>query len=550
MVAQPSGAALVSAHILLSKGMSGALAADGTTLRYSTTRPGQAGRYTFTGTAGQRFALRATVASGFSTYGATVTVDQPNGVTIVATQFSTGLDQRLNLGALTATGSYTVAVVPSALQTGAIDLSLIEGATGTLSIGGAAQPLSLAAAQSGRYTFNGNAGDWLGLAVTSVAITPAGTANISLLKPDGSSLWSSTLSASSTSWQPGQLPSSGTYTLAVTPSGTSSFSFSPLLSNALIGTIAPSGAVTRYETARPGQAGRYTFTGTAGQRFTLRATIASGFSTNGAVVTVYQPSGTAIVNTQFSTGIDQKLDLGALPSTGTYTVGVVPASLQTGSINLSLIEGATAALSIGSATQGVTISAAQNGRYTFSGNAGDWLGMAVTAVTITPTGSANISIRNPDGTILWSGFLSASSTTWQPGLLPSSGIYTLVVTPPGTSSCSFSVMLSNALTGALTSGGVTRHETAREGQAGRYTFTGTAGQRFTLRAAMISGFGTYGATVTVYQPSGASIAYTQFSTGTDQTLSLAALPATGTYTVAVVPNALKTGTIDLSLVVQ
>ncbi|MGC3996465.1 MAG: hypothetical protein QM767_02600 [Anaeromyxobacter sp.] len=192
------------------------------------------------------------------------------------------------------TGTYTVSVVPSGIKTGAIDLTLIEGAAGTLSIGSPAQGVTLSAAQNGRYTFSGNAGDWLGLAVTSVTTTPGGTTNLSILKPDGTSLWSSSLVATATSWQPGQLPTTGTYTLVVNPPGTSATSLSVMLSTGLTGTLATTGAVTRFETSRPGQAGRYTFSGTAGQRFTLRATLASGFTNYGATLVVYQPSGASI----------------------------------------------------------------------------------------------------------------------------------------------------------------------------------------------------------------------------------------------------------------
>ncbi len=106
-------------------------------------------------------------------------------------------------------------------------LRLVSEATDTLTVGDPAKTLTLGTAQNGRYTFSGNAGDLLSLGVTALTTTPSGVyVNFYVYKPDGSSLWSSYMySPSSTSWQLPQLPTTGTYTLSVWPTGTAAASF-------------------------------------------------------------------------------------------------------------------------------------------------------------------------------------------------------------------------------------------------------------------------------------------------------------------------------------
>jgi len=175
--------------------------------------------------------------------------------------------------------------------------------------------------------------------VTALTTTPSGTyVYFNVYKPDGSWLWNSNMySPSATSWQLPQLPATGTYTLAIQPSGTASASVTLLLSQAISGTLATDGTSTTYQTTRVGQAGSYTFAGTAGQRFTMQATLGPNFSLYGVTLNIYQPSGASIAYSQFSSSTDVKLDLGALPASGTYTVALEPSGVNTGSVTLRLV---------------------------------------------------------------------------------------------------------------------------------------------------------------------------------------------------------------------
>jgi hypothetical protein len=331
----------------------------------------------------------------------------------------------------------------------------------------------------------------------------------------------------------------------VAPAGTAAASVSTLLSRPITGALPIDGTVLRHQSARPGQQGRYTFSGTTGQGWALSATSDATFS---GTITVSQPSGSTIVSSYVGTNAVVKLDLTPLPATGTYTVVVNPSGMATGAVDLRLVADATGTLTIGAAAAVLPLATGQNGRYTFSGNTGDQLGFALTALTTTPSGQyVSLTIYKPDGTGLWSSSTS-SATAWQMPALPTTGTYALKVIPNGTSSASLTVILSRPLTGTIaTDGTTTRFETTRPAQTGRYTFAGTAGSGWTLQAtpsATLTGY------VYVYQPSGATIASASLPANTSVKLDLGLLPATGTYTVAINLSGLAIGSVDMRLVAE
>ncbi len=384
--------------------------------------------------------MQATAGSTFPN-GAAVFVYQPNGTTIAAVQLYSGSDTKIDLGALPASGTYTVVIIPEGANTGQVALRLVSGASDTLVVGDPAKTLGLAAAQNGRYSFTGNAGDLLSLGVTALTTTPVnGTVYFNVYKPDGSFLGYFSAYGPA-NWQLPQLPTTGTYTLSAQPPGTAAASFTLLLSSAITGTLASDGTPTHYATTRVGQSGRYSFSGTAGQRFTMQATAGAGFS-GSLAVTAYQPSGASIGGAQLSSGNDVKIDLGALPASGTYTVTVIPSGVTLGTVDLRLVSGATDTLVVGDPPKALSLSAAQNGRYTFTANAGDLLNASVTALTTTPSGGAvYFTIYKPDGSYFWS-FSASAPATWQVPQLPTTGAYALSVQPPGTAGAAFTIQLT------------------------------------------------------------------------------------------------------------
>jgi hypothetical protein len=552
MAIQPASGASAAATVLLSKALGGTLVADGSTTTFETVRVGQAGRYVFDGVAGQRLTMQATLGGGFPTYGATITVYRPDGVPLVWSQFGNSLNVKLDLGALPASGTYGVTLEPSNLNTGTCAIRLIGYAYDTLTVDGASKTLSLGAAQNGRYSFTANAGDYIGLGLPTISTTPYGAGvSFNIYKPGGALLWSRTVTTPASAQLP-RLQLTGNYGMYVVPNGTSAASAEVLLSRALSATLLADGSTTVFQSGRVGQAGRYQFDGVAGQRLTMQATAGGGFALYGATVTVYQPSGASFVSTQFGRSLDVKLDLGALPATGSYSVVVEPVNANTGSVALRLVSSAIDTLVVDGPPKTLLLGVAQNGTYTFTASAGDYIGFGVTSLSSAPESNWNTvtaAIYDPSGALLWSTNVRQTNYEWPK--LPATGTYSLVVTPYGFGgtpiSTSLTILLSRALTGMLVIDGTgTVYQTARAGQQGRYTFDAVAGQRLTMQATLGGGFPLNGASVTVYQPSGASIASGPSSV-MDGKIDLGALPANGTYTAVVQPYNLSTGSLAMRL---
>jgi hypothetical protein len=99
------------------------------------------------------------------------------------------------------------------------------------------------------------------------------------------------------------------------------------------GPITPSGAPVTVTTTVPGQNGRLTFAGTAGQRVSLKV---SNVTYSSATAQLLDPSGNAVGGSVlFGTG-GGFVDTRALPSTGTYSITIDPPNTTTGAATFTL----------------------------------------------------------------------------------------------------------------------------------------------------------------------------------------------------------------------
>lgn len=519
-------------------------AASATT--FSTTRPGQNGRYSFSATAGQRYSVlpsNVTIA-GTSTLG----IVKPDGKSLSTLSISTGSTQALDFVAAEA-GTYAVFVDPAAANTGQIGVSLRSDATGSLALDGAATAVNLLAGQNARYSFNATAGQNLGLGIASLATTPAGgSVYVRVYSPSGQDLYACDLYGYALSGKCNllMLPASGTYTVQVDPQGAYAASLSLSLSSEIVGSLTANAAnPTAFSTTRPGQNGRYTFAATAGQRYSvLPSSITVAGTSN---VTVVQPDGKSLATLSVSTGSTQTIDFIA-PETASYSILVAPALANTGQISIALLSDATGALALNGTATAVSLLAGQNARYTFTASAGQNLGLGFSGLSTTPAGgTVYFRVLAPSGqdlNLCGSGYTSANSCNLSS--LPASGTYTVVVDPQGANAASVTLTLSSDLTGALTVNAVsaTNFATTRPGQNGRYTFSGVAGQRYSVLPSAVTVAST--SYLNVNAPDGKLLGSVAASTGGTSTFDFVA-PESGTYTVFVDPAAANTGQIGVSL---
>lgn len=264
-----------------------------------------------------------------------------------------------------------------------------------------------------------------------------------------------------------------------------------------------------------------------------------------------KPDQSTLVDCSVSHGAGRSCDLPALPVAGVYTVLVDP-SAAAATLKLWLSADVTGTVAINSAATAVSAPFGRDGRYTFTGTAGQALGLGITEpVTTPPNGYVSITVQKPDQSILldcsvWHG----AGTSCDLPVLPVTGVYTIVV-DPGFATATLKLWLSTDVAGALTADGVaTTFTTARAGQNARYTFAGTAGQDLRL---VLSGDTFPGDTeVYVYEPNGNLWTWTSLfyasGSGSAGLLDLWGLPATGTYTVFITPTGIATGSITTRLV--
>ena len=292
------------------------------------TVPGQRALYTFNASAGQWVNLGLT---GVSIASSTVSLLKPDGSKLASTTIGPSGGSLDPATALPETGAYTIVVDPVSNHTGSLTLALSAPITGTIVLDGAAVPVSLnKAGKTARYTFNGNAGQWVSLGLTNVGLTSSA---VSLVSPEGTTIASTSVGTAGGALELGNpLPTNGTYTILVRPGSTYTGNITLTLSTEVSDSLKIGAAPRQIMISRAGQSGRYTFSGTANQQITIRAT---NNKFDSVTVNLYTPSGVMQAGTT-SSASSFNLNPVTLATTDTYTITINPAMTETGSIQLQV----------------------------------------------------------------------------------------------------------------------------------------------------------------------------------------------------------------------
>lgn len=524
--------------VTVSTELTGSIIPGGAAVPITINRVGQNARYTFTGTAGQTISLGVTAVT---ISGLSLSILKPDGSTLVApTSFGTG-GGAIDSQVLPMAGTYAILVDPSLVYTGTVTIRLYNtpDVTGSITVDGATVTPSLTVpGQRARYTFTGSVGQWVNLGLTAVTIS---SSTVSLLKPDGSTLVSTSVGTTGGSLDPTTaLPLAGTYTIVVDPAGLATGTMTLTLTSPLTGTIALDGPSVPLSLTKAGRTARYTFNGTAGQWVSLgltAVTISSG------TVTLLDPTNVTIASASITTSGGGLEPASTLPTTGNYTIVVDPAGVNTGNITLKLMSYLSGTLNLnGAATVSTLSTIGQNARYTFNGSAGQWVSLGLTSVTMS---SSTVTLWKPDGTGVNATTVgTAGGSLDAPTALPATGLYTVTVNPYGANTGSMTLTLSSDVTGSVViNAAATPVVIGRAGQNARYTFLGTAGQSATIKVTS----NTLGSvTVTLFTPSGAQqIGTTQSAASFN--LATGTLATTGTYTVTLNPQTTATGSLNLQV---
>ncbi|KPF67251.1 hypothetical protein IP84_13985 [beta proteobacterium AAP99] len=532
-----------TANLLLSNAVTGTLTpgAAPTTIRIS--RAGQGARYTFAATAG----VGMSVHIGESTLGSysTVEVLDPSG-TQVSSGYAYGTQHSVVDVMPRATGEYVFLVRPAQASTGVVSVALRQDFVAGLNLDGAATPMNLAAGQSASYTFEGSAGQYVGLAATSLATSPsAASVSFRLISPQGVDLGSCNgYSGGAANCNYQRLPATGTYTIRVSIAGPYAATATITLSTDIQSSIAPNAATpTTVTITRQGQNARYSFSAAAGDGLS----ILTSNSTLGdySYVYVVAPDGQIVSQPYIYATQSSGVDFVA-SQTGTYWLVVDGANGSTGQVELALRKDAVGTLIVDGASVPMALTQGQNGVYTFTGAVDQRLSLGITGFSTTPTASsAYITLRSPQGVELASCYFSSSSTCGF-GTLNAAGTYTLRVDPSGVLGATGNLTLSTDQAGTLTANAATPTAVtvSRPGQRVRLSFTAPANTAMTLLLSDSTFAGS--SPVTILDPDGVAFAtayaYAGQVTGTEFMTR-----RSGSYTALLSLQEASTGSMKLAL---
>ena len=489
----------------------------------------------FDGVAGQQISLQMT---GVTISSSAVTIFNPNGTTLAsAGSVGTGggfIDTRT----LGTTGTYTIMVDPASTNTGSLTLNLfnIVNVSATITPGGTTPITITTPGQNAEVTFAGTSGQHVSLNVSGVTIS--GTTGYTVKKPDGSTLVSGSFGTSGGFLEIPYLPTAGTYTILVDPSGTSTGNVSLTLNDATdaTNTITPGGSAVVITTTIAGQNARLTFSGTAGQRIAINASTTFSVCWTLALV---KPDGTNLSST-FTCGSGLFMDPLQLPVSGTYTILIDPSGTGTGQATVTAydVTDVTGTVTIdGPQVSQTTTTPGQVIRLTFSGTSG--VRLSVNANT-TFSSCWTLQILKPDASQLFSNLTCGSGQFVDPIQLPTTGTYTLIGDPTGAGTGQMTVQLYSVTdtTQSITVGGSSVVSTvSTPGQINQLTFSGTAGQRISVNTNTTF---TSCWTLKLLKPDATQL-FSNLTCGSGQFMDPIQLPTTGTYTIVLDPSGAGTG---------
>jgi hypothetical protein len=309
----------------------GPITPGGAPVTVTTTVPGQNGRLSFAGNAGQRISLKI---SNVTYSSATAQLLDPNGNAVGGSVlFGTGggfVDTRT----LPSTGTYSITIDPPNTTTGTATFTLYNvppDVTGPITTGSSFITSISAPGQNASYTFSGNAGQRISLKVGPSTMSMG---YVSITGPNGVQVVSNTLFSSFETFVDARaLPTTGIYTLTIDPYQDATgfamvtlYDVPPDASAAL--TVG--GPAQTISIATPGQNGRVTLAGHAGQTVNIALT---NISIPISFVSILKPDGTQLVSNTL-VGAFPKTITTTTPVDGTYTIVIDPQGTATGTMTL------------------------------------------------------------------------------------------------------------------------------------------------------------------------------------------------------------------------
>lgn len=418
-----------------------------------------------------------------------------------------------------------VLVVPSG-----IDESTI-GAVKRLAVDGQLNDLSTTTAGQGvAILFDAHGGDYISAQFSALA----SELNFALYGVGNKRLASGTVSANSPSFHMPALKSAGTHLLVLTPKA-GPLAWKLQLERSAV--LDVDGALQEVSTSVAAQSRRLVFDARKGVPLGLGLAEKTGPPAwASATVTVQGPDGGQAgfqQCTQANNGCS--LNLWAL-STGRHAIVIAPAASGTRLLAFQAALSTDSQHTLARATP-LPISLlrpGQNARLSFTGTAGEVLGLLVAGQTTLPAGrNVYYRVHHPDGT-LWKSLAVASGMVMNLAL-PATGTYDVVIDAGYGETVATEVLLSAGEGSPVIDGATSTHALSRAGEAGYFQINASQGDSLGLGISNLIIANGSGVVVNVYRPNGVLLANTTChlaNSGCD--LNLLPLEA-GVHGVEVVP---------------
>jgi tricorn protease-like protein len=256
----------------------------------------------------------------------------------------------------------------------------------------------------------------------------------------------------------------------------------------------------------------FTFTANAGAVVTVALAATAGFAGDGAVASLFSPSGIEVGTLAAGTSPEF-----TLTETGQHVIEVHAGGttdlrlVDTGSYALA-VEGVTpasgSALTLGTTVTGDIAGAAEIDSYTFSGNAGEVVTVVLGEVSGFNPDNLYAELFAPSGAAYPNPFTTSSEPEFT---LAETGTHTLQILAfalTGTGDYAFSVEGVSPPSGdavAMNVGDVVAGTIAAVAEVDEFTFTANAGDGVTVALAETAGFIGDGAVASLFSPSGAEV---------------------------------------------
>jgi YD repeat-containing protein len=439
-------------------------------------------------------------------------------------------------------GRYSLRVYPQFLtvQPGVASFALVFETFETISISpnSAAQTLSInTPGKNFNAVFNANQGKNLSILLNSSTLQ---NVKVSLFSPENVLITEKFSFINNKMYFDSRLSTeTGTYRLEVNPIGniTGNLDLAVYEFDDLVYNLPTDGTQINVSTTYPGQNATINFAGVAGDNTGLTL---SSITNTFTKVSILAPNGTTVYAPAFVNGTQQFIPLNNLPLTGNYKVVFDPQeeTISSAAVKLGQPAEITGQISINGNPLAVSLLAGQNARITFNGNAGQRVFIKLNNSSIN---SAGITLKKPDGTILYSNYFYSDGKGIDILNLPTTGNYEVFIQPNSSGSGSFEISASTSATIAANSYGITELFLTPN-QTASTTFAGETGNIFNLIANSDPNQ-TFEATVKIYTPDG----NLWLTVPLNQGIFYENLPQTGNYRIDITPSGGLTGQIELFL---